>query len=64
MEAVEASLLRLSSEPVVGVDGSPERDPPPSLRFNPQSDDVFGQHPQVGKLYAVPRFATRKRVYN
>lgn len=64
MEAVEASLLGLSAEAVVGVDGPVKRDPPASSRFNPQPLHVFRQHPEVRELYAVSRFATRKRVYN
>ena len=64
VEAVEASLLGLSAEAVVGVDGPVKRDPPASSRFNSQPLHVFCQHPEVRELYAVSRFATRKRVYN
>lgn len=61
MRAVEPSLLRFPSEPVVGVDRSIELDSPASLGFHSGPDHMLGKHPEVGEL---DRFATGKWPYD
>lgn len=50
MRAVKASLFRLSSEPIVGIDGPVELDSPALFGIHSSTDNVLSEHPQVREL--------------